>query len=403
MTSKPFVIPLLLLAVAGQAAATPPDQPPFSVQTVDLWRIDCRGVAIDAEGVHIRTADSQRTMPRGEVAEVTLAAADACDEQMGVGLVETVWGDRLPTTEMSVTDGKVSFRSPVTGEVQTDLSGVAALYIPRKLLAPAQVHRRAEPMLPEKRTTDLLVVARGGEDWTVIDGVLQEMDEQDLTFRFRDADRRVKLSSVSAVMLASAETPEHPAGRLVAKDGSVLAFRKISLDSESAMVDTLAFGPMEVPRKDIAAVRFESDHVVPLSALEPAEETHHGLFGEGFEPRRNRSAGGSPLRLDGRQYADGLGLHSFCEVTYDLDGEYRRFAAVVGIDDAVRPLGDATLTILADDKAVVDGMRITGTDRAESIRRDVSGARKLTIRVEFGDDSLDVSDHVNLAAARLIR
>ena len=96
-------------------------------------------------------------------------------------------------------------------------------------------------------------------------------------------------------------------------------------------------------------------------------------------------------------------MHSFCEQTYALDGEYKAFVAVVGIDDAVRPAGDATLTFLGDGKVLGEPLRLTGRDKARMVRLDITGVRTFTIRVEFGADKLDVGDHVDLAAARLVK
>ena len=87
-------------------------------------------------------------------------------------------------------------------------------------------------------------------------------------------------------------------------------------------------------------------------------------------------------------------------------------AAVVGIDDAVRPGGDATLEFFADGKSlVVQGpagkltgpIRLRGADDPMPIRMDLTDAKSLTVRVGFGPDGLDVSDHVDLANARLIK
>ena len=58
--------------------------------------------------------------------------------------------------------------------------------------------------------------------------------------------------------------------------------------------------------------------------------------------------------------------------------------------------------MLADGRALRE-LRLAGADAPQTLRADVSGAKTLTIRVAFGADALDVADHVDLAAARLIR
>jgi hypothetical protein len=85
--------------------------------------------------------------------------------------------------------------------------------------------------------------------------------------------------------------------------------------------------------------------------------------------------------------------------------------ATVGIDDAVRPSGQATLEVLGDGKPLAihvgdekhKSLDLTGKDNARSIRVDVRGVKSLTLRVGFGADGLGVGDHVDLAAARLVK
>ena len=42
-------------------------------------------------------------------------------------------------------------------------------------------------------------------------------------------------------------------------------------------------------------------------------------------------------------------------------------------------------------------------DAPRQVRVDVTGVKRLTLRVDFGADQLDVADHVNIVAARLIK
>jgi hypothetical protein len=116
-----------------------------------------------------------------------------------------------------------------------------------------------------------------------------------------------------------------------------------------------------------------------------------------------RSVAGGALLLDGKQYLSGVGLHSQCELTYTLAGKYTLFVARAGINDAVRPAGEAILTILGDGKPLLKPTVLRGKEVSVPIRLDVKGVKKLTIRVGYGPDKIDAADHVDLVAARLIR
>ena len=74
-----------------------------------------------------------------------------------------------------------------------------------------------------------------------------------------------------------------------------------------------------------------------------------------------------------------------------------------GIDDSVRPAGRASLVLLGDGKPLAEPFLLTGKDEPVGIRVSVEGVKKLTVRVEFGPDKLDVGDLVDLVEPRLIK
>ena len=70
---------------------------------------------------------------------------------------------------------------------------------------------------------------------------------------------------------------------------------------------------------------------IPLSELKPIKATvGWGKLGV------NKSIEGKALRVAGRTYASGLGVHANSEVVYTCAPEYRRFVAVAGLDEEKR-------------------------------------------------------------------
>ena len=47
----------------------------------------------------------------------------------------------------------------------------------------------------------------------------------------------------------------------------------------------------------------------------------------------NKSVGGNPLTVDGKVYADGIGVHAFSMVEYDIPSGYTQFTATAALDD----------------------------------------------------------------------
>ncbi|MGI9474439.1 MAG: NPCBM/NEW2 domain-containing protein [Rubripirellula sp.] len=110
---------------------------------------------------------------------------------------------------------------------------------------------------------------------------------------------------------------------------------------------------------------------------------------------------GQPLRVGGKQYERGLGVHADSKITFTLDGRFERFHVIPGPDDAHR--GDM------DFRIVVDGRQVftTGTTRSNGgkthgpVEIDVLGAKQLTLIVDsLGDRG---GDHACWADAYLVK
>ncbi|MFI9338643.1 NPCBM/NEW2 domain-containing protein [Streptomyces althioticus] len=112
-------------------------------------------------------------------------------------------------------------------------------------------------------------------------------------------------------------------------------------------------------------------------------------------------ADGGPLTLAGTVYDKGLGTHAAGEVVVGLDGGYRRFAAVVGVDDEVGAKGTVVFEVLGDGRTLLTTGVLGGAGPAFPVDVDVTGVRQLTLRVLDGGDGVD-SDHADWADARLV-
>ncbi len=105
--------------------------------------------------------------------------------------------------------------------------------------------------------------------------------------------------------------------------------------------------------------------------------------------------------IGGKTYAKGLALYSRTEMTYRLPAGAKKFTAFAGIDDCVRDVGGVRLEISADGKKLFD-KSISGGDAPADIDLDVSGAKRLSILVDYGT-GLDAGDYLDLAEARILK
>jgi hypothetical protein len=323
----------------------------------------------------------------------------------GQAVVVTVFGDRIVVADLALEKGRLRVDSPMLGRAELPMQAVREIYLPTGTEAPAGVEARYRKMKLPDAASDRLLVDRKGTEPIAVDGVLERIDPANVTIQWKGQSRQVARSSVRLIRLAAAGStrPAARAGVVVGRRGSTVPFTSVTVSGKSVTLTSLTLGARQVSLDEVAAVRFISDRLVDLAALEPAATREYGFFNTTFHYRANRSAAGGPLMLGRRRYRSGLGLHSFCELTYQLDAKYRTFVATAGIDDVVRPHGDALVTFLANGKPLGKPLHLTGTGAPQTIRLPLEGVRKFVIRVDFGKDGLDFADHVDLVAARLIK
>ena len=393
------VLPILLsLLVAGLAPAD-------TVVLLDGTRSEAAVVSIGPSELTVRTDPkaAPKAIALKDVAEIQrdlpTESAQAAEPQV----IVTSAGDRIRAGTWTLADGKVAFEGRSVGQRTVPLESLKMLLKPGEQSVERFVAACREKGF-EAGEKDVLVVEDKQGTWRSASGVLRAADAEKITFRFDDRDRTTDRSAVRAVFLAPmGGKVEAPKGFVQLLDGSRLGFTDVAGDEKHVELTSPALGAMSLPMSAVERVVWTSDRVSPLSAMTPAKVEQRGFFGRPYPYRTDASVAGGRLLLDGRAYPTGLGTHSFCSLTYDLDGKYTQLVMTVGIDDAVRPAGDATLRVLGDGAERIKPVRITGRTPAQVIRADVKGVKTLTIEIGYGSDGVDVADHVDLAGARLIK
>ena len=289
----------------------------------------------------------------------------------------------------------VVLHSPVFRAVECPLQAVARVELPAA--------QPAQPLEPADRHDRLLFV-----NGDMVDGTVKSFAADGIRFHSELlGELDVGFDRLTAIAFAaqSGKAPAAPKGVVAiahADDGTQVAGQVRSLADGRLELRTL-FGPtlsLDVTR--VLRLEFRGGRLVYLSDLEPAAVKETPFFDLVWNYRRDRSVDGNPLRLGQHTYRKGLGVHSRCELTYALDGAYRRFLAEVGIDEEVGDKGNVDVTVLVDGKVRLERKGVTGRADPIPIALDIQGASRLTLVVDFGRE-LDICDHADWANARLIR
>ncbi|MDD2599192.1 MAG: NPCBM/NEW2 domain-containing protein [Kiritimatiellae bacterium] len=118
-------------------------------------------------------------------------------------------------------------------------------------------------------------------------------------------------------------------------------------------------------------------------------------------PRANRSVEGNPLTIDGQHFKRGVGTHAESWFVLQADGQALGFEAMVGIDDETggRGNGSVVFRVYADQRVVAETKQARATQRAKSIKADLTGAKLVILHVSDGGDGISY-DHANWCDAR---
>ncbi len=248
-----------------------------------------------------------------------------------------------------------------------------------------------------------VLISRDAVEVKQLAGLLESLDANGGAFRFAGESRTFQLDRIFGIVFAAgAKAPPVYPMTVELANGSEFSGTLKRADAQSIVVDSSTGATVQLPIARIVKLRFRGDRLVYLSELKPAAERTEGLVHAPWPVQRDKSVTGSEISIDGRRFERGLGVHSRTELSYAIDGQFERFVATIGIDDAVRPLGDVVMRVEGDSKVLFDSGPVTGSDPPRDVVVDVAGVRMLTLIVDYGA-GLDVSDQADWANARLIR
>src|SRR5262249_11036510 len=153
-------------------------------------------------------------------------------------------------------------------------------------------------------------------------------------------------------------------------------------DSRTLQLKTAVDADLQLPVSDLREIRFRSDRVLLLSDLQPAKYEFEPFAVTQWPYRRDHSMSNGPLRIGGQVFEHGLGMHSQSRLSYNLPDAYSQLAATIGIDDAVRPRGNAIFRVFADGKEVFSSGPVSGNDPPRPILVSLGRARSIELRVD---------------------
>jgi hypothetical protein len=181
--------------------------------------------------------------------------------------------------------------------------------------------------------------------------------------------------------------------------GNVLFAKSVELTGETVKVKTVSGATIEYgSTAAINKLDFSQGNVKYLADLEAVLDAPAAIEGEPYLPfLLNKTPGGSGFRLGGKNYPKGVWIAPETSLTYKLDGDYREFKAMFGIDDTIQ-VGSATVKVVieADGRALFTETIVRKTGKPVAVNLNVKDVKVLKIRVDhdglYSGASLDLAD-----------
>jgi hypothetical protein len=374
-------------------------------------------LAVDGDSLTIKGSDGQPT----KMSVKTLAEVNLGNKPLPLGIA--------PYDEIELTDGSLLKVTNAGVQLKAQAFSVATV---AQGVAPPDVTltrdhvlhwvrqanvgtRRGDWKLKviEKRgKRDILVLFNDTDGYQPVEGTVLKGNAKGDGFTFVDAGGEEKEYALARVTggLVFYNPPQNvlppTAGRVYDVFGNSLLATAVSIDEKSGKVTVKTVSGATVVYESLAAVTrmdFAQGNVKYLAEVEPAVDAPAAVPGEPHQPfLNNKAREGLGLRVGGKTYPKGVWVGPETTLKYPLNGNYREFKAVVGIDDAVPVIASkVTLVVEVDGRKLVTQVFENNpkTKKPLELNLNVKDAKELKITV--GREALFSGEGLNFGDARL--
>tara|TARA_R110002095_G_scaffold48063_5_gene42791 strand:- start:1411 stop:2610 length:1200 start_codon:yes stop_codon:yes gene_type:complete len=377
------------------------------VHAAELYRADgtlIQGtlIQIDQNQFTLQTESGMQTVLAAETIRVELGN-DSFPQRRG-GLVILANDDRIHAQLLRSEEDFVFVRLdsyPEVGELKIPLETIQAAFFQWPATAQSQT-QLIQKIVPQDQKSDLFYLKNGD----FLEGEFLGFDARMFRFESRAGETSVPRSGIQFFCinpeLINFPQPDQLRYRIRLTDGSRVVVSSLALNRDLITARTLFGAELKCNLKRLVSITPSGGQVVSLSQLKPSAYQFTPYLSQKWGWQQNRNVLSGPLVVGGQEFVSGLGMHSAAEMRYQLDGKYAAFQTEVGIDDSTNGAGDVEVTVLVDQRVAFQ-QSIRGAEQQAVVvpRIDLSGARELILKVDFGKNA-DIQDHLNWCRPVLI-
>jgi hypothetical protein len=308
-----------------------------------------------------------------------------------------------------VLHGRIEKWSGKTLSLRLDVADAPAMDLPTDQIAEfwcgdAAAQEKARAIVIAPGPEDVVFVKKDAEVVTV-KGLALGIEGEALRFRYDEQDRKIGLGKLVGIIPGAAgrsNQPPHFHQTIKLDSGDELSGKWTGVTADALTVKTDWGVELKLPLKSVCTIDFIDGRMVYLSDLTPLKVEQTPFFGRVVPWRVDESLTGGPLQLSDGTYARGIAVHSRCVLDYDLAGAFQQFRTKIGFEQPAGKRGHAAVRVLGDGKALYENLDARGDQAPAEINLNISGVKRLTLEVDFGDHT-DAGGRVIWANARLFR
>jgi hypothetical protein len=377
---------MLVLGVGLGASA----QDDWTLTTADFQthRVALSSVAQD--GIHVVDSGKPKTIPLDQFLDLDrgLAAPTTAPPM----IVYLTGGDRLTGTAIGIKDEQLQWKQPLLGELNLSL---------RKIVAITKAGQPA-PRQDEPRTEDVAKLSNGDS----VRGIVSALTGDTVTISANGQDVPVPFSTINVLTFASTGGAAQPTAargfRVSLADGSAFTGQKIDLQKDTLTLTPDTGDARKVPLAAVARIEQINGPVSWLISRAPSENVQIPYFASQTQPAKmGQTIDGQPVRLGDKTFPHSIGAHAYSRLVFPIDPAYKSFRTQYAIDGNL-PYANVTVRIKLDDKVVHEQKDVTAGPVHKPVTLDVSGAKQLTLEVDYGK-TYDVQDRLNWLEPALLK
>lgn len=385
----------LLLPGLFPAAMAQPEDAVLRIETVSGQSLE-RGPLVEASATELRFASGD-PVSVDDARTIRLPSNPPASSAKPASRVHLAGGGQLPVSDAILVDDacKVTFADGRTATLELgDVAGIEWSISDD----PAWNGALAKPSEEHD-----FVVVQATPAPTAIRAFVESITAESVEFDWDKETRTLPRAKVLGVVFAR---PEPPADDLKLQlhmhDGGRLAARRIdrSEDGTRFQVELGQKSSLDLPVASVESITVRSSRVRYLSDQQPSEVRERPIVALPRSWQADHNVRGEPLKAGSAVYAKGIGVQSASALTFDLEESAEQFAAIFAVDSLPGTAGDCEFIVEADGREL-SRTRVRAGDQPASIRVPLSGARRLTLRVDYGRN-LDFGDHANWCDAHLV-